>query len=681
MKKWVFSFIIILAYQVGIGQFLDDVNQCSKAKIDFYSKAKNARIFSNYAFPGDGNIDVNYYKLNLDITYTPNYLKGIAIIKAKSTQSSLNQAIIDLQNALTVDSVYVENTKTTFTHTDAKITINLQKSYILNEAFQLTIYYQGKPGSSGFGSFIFGTHGPNLDPAIWSLSEPFGASDWFPCKDNPADKADSSDVWITAPKYFVSVSNGILEEKIENATTNTYKWKSRYPIANYLISIALANYDTYSNVFNYGGPSPMPVDHYFYPETNTPANKLLMDETVFMLNLFTDKFGPYPFLNEKYGHAQFGWGGGMEHQTCTSLVSFGSGLVAHELAHQWFGDKITCQDWANIWLNEGFATFGALIYWEAKSGVATYKTQITSTMNSAKNAVGSVWVQDPTSVGQIFNGARSYSKGGIILHMLRNIVGDTKFYEILRNYTASIHAYGNATTEGFKAIVESTTGQNFDYFFSQWIYGVNYPKYQFGWAVVTNPNGKVTSPNLSYTLRTNITQLVNTNPAFFTMPVSIKITFEDNTSQIVTVFNNAQSQNFDFTFPKKPISVDFDSENGILKDLTIVPYNLPLSLEEETKKITLAGEKYANFEKEIKFKYSPNPAQNQVVIDFELRKPSNFNLEIVDLKGNSVYIFNESKPAKSVKHTISTLHFPTGQYFVKLTVTSNILSKKLMVIH
>lgn len=672
--------LVIISFNL-LGQLQVGVEECSKSKISYFNA--NARLLNNYQFPGDPNIDVNYYKLNLDITYTPNYLKGIATIKAKSLQNQLNEAIIDLQNALTVDSIYVGNTKTTFTHLTAKINVNLLKNYALNEQFTLTIYYQGKPGSSGFGSFVFGDHGPSgaKQPAIWSLSEPFGASDWFPCKDNPADKADSSDVWITAPKEFVSVSNGLLEQKTEHITTNTYKWKSRYPIANYLISITLANYEMYHNDFNYGSLSPMPVDHYIYPEVFDNANKLLMDETVFMLNLFTEKFGPYPFLKEKYGHAMFGWGGGMEHQTCTSLINFSSGLVAHELTHQWFGDKITCSDWANIWLNEGFATFGALLYWEAKNGIADYNSKITGIMTNAKTAKGSIWVQNPASVNEIFNGARSYNKGGIVLHMLRNIVGDVTFFNILRAYAASNHAYGNATTEDFQQIAETISGLDLNYFFSQWIYGENYPKYQFGWTVVTSSSARANAPNIKYSLKTKITQSINTKlPAFFTMPVKLKITFEDNSTEIAKVFNNLQDQYFEFDFAKKPIAVDFDSENGILKDLTIVPLNLPLSLEENPVLI-MENEKETIFAKEIQLKISPNPAQDETAIHFELRKAESFTLQLFNQNGKITYNSNESIPAKTVKQIIPTTNLPNGEYLLQLKIGQNIINRKIMVMH
>ncbi len=679
-KHFYFFCLFLFNHDVK-SQFSDDVEQCSKGKINTLKKQISRTAMAKIQYPGDANIDVNYYKLDLDITYSPNYLKGKVTIKAKAKQAALNIAIIDLQNTLTVDSIFVNNTKTTFTHLAAKININLLKNYSLNEEFELLIFYQGLPGSSGFGSFKYSTHGPNSEPAIWSLSEPFGSSDWFPCKDNPADKADSSDVWITAPKEFVSVSNGVLEDKIENANNNTYKWKSRYPISNYLISIALSNYQIYNNSFNYGASTPMPVTHFVYPEVFTDANKLLMDDTVFMLTVFTDKFGPYPFLKEKYGHAMFGWGGGMEHQTCTSLTSFSSSLVAHELTHQWFGDKITCADWSNIWLNEGFATYGAILYFEAKEGASSYDLRISNIMPSAKTAKGSIWVQNPSSTSEIFNGARSYNKGGIVLHMLRKIVGDNVFFNILKDYTTSTSAYGNATTEDFQKSAEKISGINLDYFFKEWIYGENYPKYQFGWAVVNNQNGRINSPNLSYILKTKITQNINTpSPSFFTMPVSLKVTFEDNSSQIVTAFNNAQDQNFDFTFAKKPISVDFDPANGILKDLSIVPLNLPLSLEEDRFIIALANEQESIFAKEINLIISPNPSSNEVNARFDLKTLANYSIQLIDLDGKIVYNFEDQKYSKNVNHTINVQNLTAGPYLFQMKIGANMIHKKILVV-
>ncbi len=263
--------------------------------------------------------------------------------------------------------------------------------------------------------------------------------------------------------------------------THTYYWKNHYTIANYLISLAITNYTQYDTYYHYSPTDSMVITNFIYPE-NFNYVKPLVDETDEMIEVFADRYGEYPFIEEKYGHAEYQWGGAMEHQTCSSMGFWGIGVISHELAHQWYGDMITCKDWHHIWLNEGFATYSEAVYLEARDGKAAYDAQIACEMSYARDAQGTIWVQDITDVGQIFNGNRSYAKGSCVLHMLRGIVGDSTFFDIMRTYSADPSvSYGVATTEDFQAIAESVYGQDLDYFFQEWIYGENEPTYTVGW--------------------------------------------------------------------------------------------------------------------------------------------------------------------------------------------------------
>lgn len=526
---------------------------CSESKIKHLSKLENAL---NIEYPGDQNIDVTYYKLDITLKYALRNIGGDITIKVKSLIDSLFKINLDLQEHLTVNSVKLNGEAAVFFHQNDLINIIFPLAFNSDEEFSIIINYEGTPVSTGFGSFAFSSH--SGEPAIWTLSEPYGASDWWPCKDTPADKADSADIWITVDKSMIPVSNGALKEIVDNGRTHTYKWHSKYPIAQYLISLAITNYELYTNEFITGNDT-MIVYHYNYPERVNSIRKGDLDKTINMLEVFTELYGPYPFLDEKYGHAEFGWGGGMEHQTCSSMGSFGSGIVSHELAHQWFGDKITCKDWHHIWLNEGFATYSEAAYVEAITNFEGYKNKITSEMRSAKRASGSIWVEDISSVSQIFDGNRSYAKGAVVLHMLRGVVGTTTFYEILRTYLADSNlAYNVAVTEDFQRIAEEVSGMDLDYFFSQWIYGENYPIYTFDWDYVETSDG-------TYDVSVKIEQNININPKFFTMPIELSFEVLGGHETFV-VFNNQQEQEFQLNLSKEPLLLNFDPDNWILKD-------------------------------------------------------------------------------------------------------------------
>lgn len=653
MKRLIMLFNLLLFNVFTFAQ--DAVSECALGKISALTRRnQNARLQATQA--ADDNIDVTYYKLNLNINYTSKNIKGEVTINAKSKIVSLNQVNIDLQNALTTDSIKIGNKKLTFLHQSNQIIIKLDKIYAENQLFSMVIFYHGIPGSSGFDSFAFGTHNAQKDFVIWSLSEPYGSSDWFPCKNVIDDKADSSDVWITSDKYFTSVSNGILEKTIDNQDgTKTFQWKNRYPIAQYLISISMSNYAEYKSVFKFGGDKEMPINHYLYPETLTSANKLTLDKTEFMLDLFSQKFGLYPFVKEKYGHAQFGWGGGMEHQTCSSMGSFGETLIAHELAHQWFGDKITCKNWESIWLNEGFASYSEAIYTEAIGGKNAYDNYVKGFMTSAKTAKGTIYVQNVENINEIFNSARTYRKGALVLHMLRGIVGDDKFFKILQTYVDSRNAHGNALTEDFKVVAEQIYGQKLDYFFKQWIFGENYPKYKFQWSSQPLADG-------TFRVKTDVSQPTNTNPIFFTMPIQLRVPIGLGDT-IITVFNDKQNQTFEFILKVKPTSVIFDPNNLIIKDLETV--------------VVLANEPIIddNFGLTI----APNPSSEYIDVSFRLAKSALVKITIIDFSGKEILAQPEEKlMVGNYSRNFKVSQFQSGIYMLNLEVDGQNESRKLV---
>ena len=656
--KFVLILVTVLFSINGSIVSQENQHQCSKSKILYYQKFFKA---DHVQYPGDETIDVTYYKLDVALDYPRKLINGKITVSAKSTVSDLNTFFLDLQNALTTDSITLNNSKLNFTHSNSIITITLDKNYSAGEEFSVDVYYHGTPGSSGFGSFEFTTH--SGEPVIWTLSEPYGASDWWPCKDTPADKADSADIWVTVDKSMIPVSNGTLTDTIDNGRTHTYKWHSQYPITQYLISLAVTNYKLYTNEYVIGKDT-MKLYHYNYPENATNYRLGQLDKTINMLEVFAEKFGPYPFFAEKYGHAEFSWGGGMEHQTCTSMGYYGTETIAHELAHQWFGDKITCKDWHHIWLNEGFATYSEAVYIESKFGAIGYNNAIDGEMSRAKNANGTLWVQNINSVNEIFNSNRSYSKGAVVLHMLRGILGTDIFFDVLRAYaTDPALAYGVAVTEDFQRVAESVSGLDLEYFFKEWVYGVNYPKYTIDWGYEAQTDGR-------YSVSLSIDQVKNTEPNFFTIPIKIrfKTTAGDTT---VTLFNNEQNQLFEFSLSSMPLGMTFDPDNWILKDVSSIT---------KTEKDDVTIYHY-NLEQNY-----PNPFNPSTTISYELSKPSEVSLKIYDILGNEVATLVDNQRQTAGYHSVQFnaiddgVHLSSGVYLYKLSAENFVSVKKMLLL-
>ena len=646
---------LLLPFLANAQSDIDGGQSCQAGKVRAMKRlAANPR--ARLAYPGDASIDVTYYGLDLRLTHTPNYLRGAAIITLKSTAASLSGFFLDIKSQLRVDSVTSTGGRLPFVRATDRVSITLPQPLSMGQAVTLTVHYQGNPASqSGFGSFAFSAHGPNNAPVIWSLSEPYGASDWFPCKDTPADKADSSAVSITANNQFVSVSNGVLLGTTDNGDgTRTYRWRNSYPIAQYLISLAMTNYERYDTPFTFGNQT-MPVTHYVYPET-LPGIRTSLDRTTDMLRVFSDRFGPYPFLREKYGHAQFGWGGGMEHQTISSMGAWNTGIIAHELAHQWFGDKITCRDWQNIWLNEGFASYAEAVYTESASGQTGYQSAMNNFLNRARAARGSLYVQDISNVNTIFNGDRTYAKGATVLHMLRGMVGDSTFFRTLRAYTASPSvAYGTAVTEDFQAVAQQVSRQNLDSFFRQWIYGEGYPTYRASVSMSASAN--------KVTVRLEQRNTVATNPASFTMPVQLRVQSAAGDTT-VTVLNDRADQTFTLPARGTVTGVVVDPDNWILK-----------TVEPTTFVVTAVAEPTQN-----SLRIYPNPATDALTIDFVTSVAGSTTIRLSNLLGQRVRTLSERSLAPgSHTRSLDLTGLPAGQYTLTVQTTDGSQSRVILV--
>jgi aminopeptidase N len=482
---------------------------------------------------------------------------------------SLATVPLDLSGSMTLDSVRMGSTKLAVTRYPASFMVTLTSRLRKGAVFSLDMYYHGSPASTGFGSFAFSSAAG--EPWIWSLSEPYGARDWWPCKDHPLDKADSADIIVTCPAGLKVGSNGLLRSVTDNGNgTVTHAWAERYPIATYLISIAAGPFSSFSNWFHYGPADSMEVLNYVLPSYLAAAQQDL-PKAVPMLEIFSRLYGPYPFLKEKYGHSQFGRGGAMEHQTMTSTTTFDEDVIAHELAHQWFGDLITCRTWQDLWLNEGFATYSESLYREAMYGSAEYTRLIRARMASAFTAEGSLFVTDTSTVANLFASNRVYAKGAAVLHMLRHVIGDSAFFRALRMYTADPRfRYGTASTADFQSICEAAAGRSLAFFFSQWVYGERYPRYTLRWEARTAGNQNMIVMQLDQETRT-------TTPSFFVMPVDIRFSAGSRDTTVV-VWMDQKSKVLTFPLSFKPTRAEVDPGVWILREVADPEPLLPATL-------------------------------------------------------------------------------------------------------
>ncbi len=440
----------------------------------------NYRAMGEFATKRSGasqNFNVHHYNCNWTVDPSVQYISGDVGISFQTTTEA-SEIALDLIDSLTVDSVLSGDLKLSFQHSDNVLKIEFGTTIPALEQYTVTVFYHGKPPVNGFGSFVTSSH--SGAPILWTLSEPYGSRDWWPCKDGLQDKADSIDVYITTPDIYSSVSNGLRVQQTVSGGMKTTHWKHRYPIATYLVCMAVSNYTEFVNEWDVSG-GPLMMQTFCYPE-NLWVFKQEIQRAYNAMKFFSDLVGPYPFIREKYGHVQFGFGGGEEHQTSTFISWPDEILVAHEMAHQWFGDKVTCRSWEDIWLNEGFATFMSGLYRELKYPERTIPGRKVEIEYITSIPNGSVFVDDTTKVSRIFNSRLTYYKGEHLLYMLRLILGDTTFFRGVRAYLNDPQlAYGFAVTTDLQRHLEETSGQKLDYFFNEWFYGQGYPSYKVEW--------------------------------------------------------------------------------------------------------------------------------------------------------------------------------------------------------
>ena len=649
MKKIYFSFFIFLT--PFYGEDIEPKYLCSHEKSASRWQTQNSTLNQNQE-----KIDIKFYELNLDIDFNSSRIHGSVTVNGVIGNIYPDFIELDLYDNMTVDSILQNNIPILYLHENDMLKIPISDITLNDEnLFSLIIFYQGTPDHCGAGGFKFDEH-QNIGH-VWTLSEAYCARSWWPCKDDPSDKADSVNIIVSVPiePAYIVASNGLLSSTTINNNKKTYFWKERYPITTYLVSLAIYPYTKW--VDQYVSPissDTMLIEHYVFPdryEASYPNYSLTKD----MLSFFSELFGEYPFISEKYGHADFTWGGGMEHQTLSSMGSFSQNLMVHELGHSWWGNLITCKTFNDIWLNEGFARYCQALWAEHMYGKEAYFDFMN---NHAYYGAGTIYVENPSSNSQIFSAGLSYNKASWVLHMLRHKVGETMFFDILKSYASNDSlSYNAASTSDFQKVCEDISGLDFEQFFQQWIYGEKYPKYELSWW--HEGNG-------IYNVKIDQVQSYN----FFSMPIDLKFSGSAGPMLVdttIVIENNNSSQLYEFSgFNFLVENVMLDPENWILKEATYsvneIDNILPDRVEVE--------------------KAFPNPFNSKVKLCFYINPQfgdTHVNVNIFDLRGKIVesLVDNEFMPGYHTKFWNASGK-SSGVYFIQLATDNYIDSQKIL---
>ncbi len=511
-----------------------------------------ARFDSTHAY------DVQSYSLDLALAMTNDSLYGRQRITAVSRSTGLDTIVLNCAG-LTVDSVFQDGAARGFRIANDTLYAGIAPAGA-GEHFALDIHYRlGNRGASRRGYYWYPQGGEALRPVAYTMSAPQDARWWMPCFDEPWDKADSGCAFaVTAPDGYTVAANGLLQDTVCAGGRTTWRWKERAAIATYLMAFHVSQYAHWADTARTMGGDTVPLAYYVWP-SDSAAARLVFDSVPVMLACYDSLFGPYPFA--KYGMAAVApfMFGGMENQGMTTIHrgwitgndQYG---IAHELSHMWWGDLVTCGTWADIWLNEGFASYCEALYYEhaAANGPGQYMAQNFGSAMTGNALTHPVY--DPP-LALIYDYSMEYAKGAWVVHMLRGVMGDAQFFPMLRAYRDSF-AFGTAVTADLQRLAERHHGGPLDWFFDQWLLRPGHPSYTAVCYHRTHPD------SLSVTVRLRQT---STTGELYGMPVAFACSTDAGLGPRLTRWVGLPSQEwtFDDTLPVRRLVVDPD--NYVLK--------------------------------------------------------------------------------------------------------------------
>jgi len=594
-----------------------------------------------FSMPADSThtYDVRFYRLDISLAMTSGAMTAHELLGMTCRVASLDTFSLNM-NSLVCDSVKRGPTRLTFTTPTGALTITLNSTMHNGDSTDIDIFYHRNSGTANQGFYWYSRSSNGVANICYSTTEPSDSRYWFPCWDEPWDKAERGcQINVTVPDTFLACCNGLLDSTSSNSSlhTKTFWWTEDYPISTYLMAFSASRYCTWKQRWARAPGDTIDVKYYIWP-TDSSRSVSAFANVPDMLSFFNrpDVYGPYPF--EKYGMdavSPFQWGG-MENQTMTMIIrSWLSGDdegIAHELSHQWWGDRVTCFTWPNIWLNEGFATYSEALYMEHQQGHAYFISDLNSFANDyfSSDAGYRFPVYNPPSA-YLFDWGTIYCKGAWVQHMLRYVEHDTSathglFFQALRAYGDSLK-YGNASTADYQRIHERFYGDTLNWFFNEWIYLAGYPQYHVNWYGVSQP------PN--WQIVVDISQNNGSGaPAVFHMPVEMLFHLTGKDTLVHYAITSSPQRNT-FLVSAHPDSAVFDPNDWILKKVTLtsgvelgstVPLAQSLRLEQNV----------------------PNPFRGETEISYVLPIGGHAKLAVYDVLGHRVRILLEGEEKAGV---------------------------------
>lgn len=571
MKFFTILFPTLLCFFTSLAQ------QHGKGKLPHNSHTENQSLSGN---SGTGsNINVIYqrcnWRINPDSTssMTPiNYIKGVVDLKFVTIEANVSSISFDLNDVLTINSIAFRGVALAgarISRASNVVTVTLGVTLPINTIDSIKINYQGVPpiAVGAAQGYQMGTTlaGQNF---ISTLSESYEDRDWWPCKADMQDKIDSMDIIVSVPwsgaDTFWVATNGHLYDSSIISGNRIFKTKVTYPIASYLVSVSVARYDRlYSSVTL---PSGFVLKGHFYifrGKTTAEINRIrnhitAQNQLVFRLS---EKFGDYPFKNEKYGFYEGILGaGGMEHQgfygMASSVLNSTSATqpqatLSHELVHQWFGDKVTFQTWRDLWLAEGFARYGEALAGEiAPATGLSFSAELSAARSAARGSSSSspirtapIRLPNITTSNTIWSAVNTtavYDKGAMIVSMLRALSGDQKFYQALRTYLDVSAPYTFANTDTLKNIFSRTLGYDLTNFFDAWVSRYGHPTTNVTW------NRLAGGTLLALSVGTSQPKTSGSNVTYFPNPVIVRVqgalAGQDTTIVFLDIDGNAKAK-------------------------------------------------------------------------------------------------------------------------------------------